>query len=42
MEKNFEKLLKDAKLCIFNYDSTGFLENSCNNFPSIMNLEMII
>ena len=30
------KLLKDAKLCIFNYDSTGFLENICKNFPSTM------
>lgn len=35
-EKDSSKLLKQAKLCVFNYDSTGFLENTCNNLPSIM------
>jgi len=35
-KKNVSKILDQAKLCIFNYDSTGFLENICNNVPSIM------
>ncbi len=35
-QKSQHKILREAKLCIFNYDSTGFLENSCNNLPSIM------
>jgi putative transferase (TIGR04331 family) len=34
--KNFTKILNKAKLCIFNYDSTGFLENTLNNIPSIV------
>ena len=29
--KSANKILKNAKLCIFNYDSTGLLENSCIN-----------
>ena len=30
-KKRTKKLLEKAKLCLFNYDSTGFLENYCNN-----------
>ena len=35
-KKDSNKLSDQAKLCIFNYDSTGFLENTCKNLPSIM------
>ena len=38
-KKDVSKILDQAKLCIFNYDSTGFLENICNNVPSIMLLD---
>ncbi len=38
-KKSAKKILNNAKLCIFNYDSTGLLENSCNNIPSIMYLD---
>ena len=31
-----EKLIKNSRVCLFNYDSTGFLENSLNNVPSMM------
>lgn len=35
-KKNSRKLLEQARLCLFNYDSTGFLENTLYNLPSIM------
>lgn len=35
-ETKITELLDDSKLCIFNYDSSGFLENYCKGIPSIM------
>ncbi len=34
-KKNINKLIKEARLCLFTYDSTGFLENTLNDIPSI-------
>lgn len=34
-KKNFFKLVKNSRLCLFNYDSTGILENFLLNHPSI-------
>ena len=34
-EKNINKLNEDAKLVIFNYDATGFLENLASGKPSM-------
>ena len=34
-EESYEKAIDDAKLCIFSYDSTGFLENLLSNKPSV-------
>jgi putative transferase (TIGR04331 family) len=35
-KKNINTLYKSTKLCIFNYDSTGMLENFLRNIPSII------
>ena len=35
-KKNWSKLIKEARLCLFTYDSTGFLENYIYNIPSII------
>ena len=35
-DKKIDKLLEKAKLCVFNYDSTGFLENTLNKIPSLI------
>jgi putative transferase (TIGR04331 family) len=32
----YEDLIKNAKLCVFFFDSTGFLENYCYNIPSLI------
>ena len=34
-DKKIEKILKNYRLCLFNYNSTGFLENLSYGFPSI-------
>ena len=34
-QSSYENLLKKANLVLFNYDSTGFLENLRHNIPSI-------
>ena len=33
---NLKKVLSKTKLCLFNYDSTGFLENTLQNIPTIV------
>ena len=35
-DKKIDKLLETAKICVFNYDSTGFLENTLNKIPSLI------
>ena len=35
-KKNMNKLIKEARLCLFTYDATGFLENYIYNIPSII------
>jgi len=35
-DQSIDRLLKSTKLCLFGYDSTGFLENTHNNIPSII------
>ena len=35
-KKSMSKLIKEARLCLFTYDSTGFLENYIYNIPSII------
>ena len=34
-DKDISSLIKDARLCLFNYDSTGVLENFITNLPTI-------
>ena len=33
---NLDKVMKETKLCLFNYDSTGFLENTLIDVPSLI------
>ena len=35
-KKNMNELMKEARLCLITYDSTGFLENYIYNIPSII------
>ena len=35
-KKKYLDLIKDAKLCIFFYDSSGFFENYCYDVPSLI------
>ena len=35
-KEKFENLAKNAKLCVFFYDSTAFLENYCYDIPSLI------
>lgn len=35
-EKKLDKLLEQSKICVFNYDSTGFLENNLTKIPSLI------
>lgn len=34
-DKDFSKLIKNSRLCLYNYDSTGLLENFLLNYPTI-------
>lgn len=34
-EKDFSYLIRESRLCLFNYDSTGVLENFLTNVPTI-------
>ena len=34
-EKTLSKLIRNSRLCLFNYDSTGVLENFLLNYPTI-------
>ena len=40
-DKDISSLIKDARLCLFNYDSTGVLENFITNLPTIFLCEKI-